>query len=549
MTKTLIIGGVAGGATAAARLRRLDEKAQIVMLERGEYISFANCGLPYYIGDKISDRDELILQTPESLNARFAIDVRDLSQALSIDCANKTVQVKDLRSGKIYDESYDKLLLSPGAAPLVPPLPGLDDGRVFTLRNIADTFSIKDYILQRKPQKAVVVGGGYIGLEMAENLQAAGLSVTVVEATDHVITALDYDMACEVHNHLREKGVRLLLKQSLQACRPTDDGLVLQLTDEEITADMLLLSIGVRPESQLAQTAGLAVDKKGAVVVDVHMRTSDPHIYAVGDVVQAVNLVSEQPDYIPLAGPANKQARIAANNIFGLNSIYVGTQGSAILKCFDLTVAMTGISEDKARKQGIDYEKSFTYSFSHATYYPDAEGMSIKIIFDKNDGQLLGAQIVGFTGVDKRIDVLATAIRAGMSVYDLTELELAYAPPYSSAKDPVNMAGCVAENILAGRVKIIHWHDIAALPRDGSVTLLDVRTEEEFADGSIDGFINIPIDELRPNLQRLDNAKPIYVLCHSALRSYIACQILEEHDFDCYNISGGWRLYSSIFAN
>ncbi len=548
MSKILIVGGVAGGASAAARLRRLDEHAEIVMFERGEYISFANCGLPYYIGGEITEKSALTLQTPASFHARFHVDVRVNAEVTAINRTAKTVTVKNLKTGEVYSESYDKLILSPGAEPVKPPIEGADNAKVFTLRNIPDTYRIKDYIEQTKPKTAVVVGGGYIGVEMAENLAHAGLKVTIVEFADHVIAPLDYDMACDVHNHIREKGVRLILKDGVKAIAPEGETLRVTLGNDTLTADMVVLSVGVRPESILAKEAGLAVNPRGAIVVDERMRTSDENIYAVGDAVEITDLVTGTKGYIPLAGPANKQGRIAADNICGIESHYGGTQGTGILKCFDLTVATTGITEAKAKAEGISYEKSFTYSASHASYYPGAVNMSVKLLFEKPTGRILGAQIVGYDGVDKRIDVIATAMRAGLTVFDLTKLELAYAPPFSSAKDPVNMAGFVAENILTGKVKAVHWHDVATLPRDGSVTLLDVRTVPEYENGHIDGFINIPLDELRERLGELDKNKPVYATCQVGLRGYVACRILSQLGFDCYNLSGGYRLYNSILG-
>ena len=548
MSKILIVGGVAGGASAAARLRRLDEHAQIIMFERGEYISFANCGLPYYIGGEIKERTALTLQTPESFHARFHVDVRVQSEVTAIDRERKTVTVKNQKTGEEYVESYDKLILSPGAAPVKPAIDGADGKRVFTLRNIPDTYRIKDYIDEHHPKSAVVVGAGYIGVEMAENLTHAGLNVTLVEFADHVIAPLDYDMACDVHHHIREKGVKLILQDAVKAIHETGDSLKVTLGKEELTADMVILSVGVRPDSRIAKDAELDVDKRGAILVDRHMKTNDPDIYAVGDAVEITDFVTGSKGYIPLAGPANKQGRIAADNIAGIPSAYGGTQGTGILKCFDLTIGTTGITEEKARKEKIAYEKSFTYSASHASYYPGAVNMSVKLLFEKENGRILGAQIVGFDGVDKRIDVIATAMRAGMTVYDLTKLELAYAPPFSSAKDPVNMAGFVAENILQNRVKVFHWDEIEGLKKD-SVTMLDVRTEIEFRNGTIPGFINIPLDELREHLDELDQTKPVYVTCQVGLRGYVACRILSQRGYDCYNLSGGYRLYNSIFGH
>ncbi len=540
--KTIIIGGVAGGASAAARLRRLDETAEIIILERGEFVSFANCGLPYYIGGAITNRENLTLQTPESFKARFRIDVRVFNEAIKINPEAKTVTVKNLTTGETYEESYDTLILSPGAEPIKPNIEGADSDIVFTLRNIPDTMKIKNYIDSAKPKSVVVIGGGYIGVEMAENLSNAGLDVSIVELADHLIASLDFDMAADVHRYIKKKGIRLYLQNGVTAIR--DRTVILQ--KGEIPADMVILSVGVRPETSLAKACGIQVNARGSIIVNSSMKTNLPNIYAVGDAVEVKDFITGNPTFIPLAGPANKQGRIAADNIAGYDSVYTGTQGSAVLKLFDMTVATTGLSEKSAKAAGIDYDKTYTYSGSHASYYPGASNMSVKVLWDKTTLKLIGAQIIGFDGVDKRMDVLATAIRFGAKVTDLTNLELCYAPPFGSAKDPVNMVGFVAENIISGKVKQFFWHDVEALPRDGSVTLLDVRTKTEVAGGMIDGFINIPLDSLRENLHRIPKDKPVYVHCHSGLRSYIACRILTGNGYDCYNLAGGWRLYESV---
>lgn len=542
--KIVIVGGVAGGASSAARLRRLDENAEIIMFERGEYISFANCGLPYYIGGEIKEKSALILQTPQSFKSRFNVDVRINSEVTAIDRDSKTITVKTPDS--TYTESYDKLILSTGAEPIKPPIAGTVSDRVFTLRNIPDTYKIKDFLINENPKSVVIAGGGYIGIEMAENLKNAGLDVTVVEMGNQVIAPLDYDMACEVHKHIENKGVKLLLNHAVSAITEEADGLLIKLSKGEVHTDFLVMSIGVRPESSIAKAAGIAANERGGILVNENMLTNDENIYAVGDAVEVVDFVSGQKAMLPLAGPANKQGRIAADNICGIKSTYGGTQGSAILKIFDLTVAATGINEKTAKRLGLNYDKSFTFSASHATYYPGAEGMSIKTIYDRDTGRILGAQIVGREGVDKHCDVIAAAIRFGATAQDLTKLELCYAPPYSSAKDPVNMAGYVIENILTGKVKTFHWHDVAELQRESGATLLDVRTVAEFERGSIDGFKNIPLDELRLRLTELDKGKKIYVTCQIGLRGYIACRILSQNGFDCYNLSGGYRLFSQI---
>lgn len=540
--KILIVGGVAGGATAAARLRRLDESAEIIILERGAHISFANCGLPYYIGGAIAEEGDLLLQTPESFYNRFHVEVRTFNEAISVDRKKKTLLIRG-KDGIAYEESYDKLILAPGAEPAVPPIPGIHNPGVFTLRNVPDTLRIKTYAANKGIKQAVILGGGYIGLELAENLAELGAQVTIVELADHVMPPLDRDMASDVQNYLRKKGVRLLLGTGVREILPD----LTVVTDRgNLPADLMISSAGVRPESKLAEEAGLKLGVRGTIAVNAQMLTSDPDIYAVGDAVEVLNAVSGTPGFVPLAGPANKQARIAANHICGREDAYKGTQGSSVLKLFDMTVACTGLSETAAQKAGIPYDKVFTFSPSHAGYYPGASSMSIKTIFAPDSGKILGAQIVGYDGVDKRCDVLATAIRAGMTAADLAELELCYAPPFSSAKDPVNMAGFVIENVLDGTVSNFHWHDVDSLPRDGSVTLLDVRTRGEYARGNIDGFRNIPLDELREHLAELAPGKPVYVHCHSGLRSYIACRILSGNGFTCYNLSGGWRLYASI---
>lgn len=540
--KTLIIGGVAGGASAAARLRRLDEAADIIVLERGEYVSFANCGLPYYIGGVITNPNNLTLQTPESFRARFNIDVRVNSEAVKIDPESKTVTVKNLSSGEIYAENYDNLILSPGAEPIRPDIDGIDSEIVFTLRNIPDMLKIKEYIQKQKPRSAVVIGGGYIGVEMAENLKEAGLEVSVAELADHLIAPLDFDMAADVHRYIKLKGIGLYLNNSVKAI----DGHTVVLQNGKVNADMVILSVGVLPETALAQECGIKTNRRGSIIVNRQMKTNVPNIYAVGDAAESEDFITKTPAFIPLAGPANKQGRIAADNISGIASEYKGTQGSAVLKLFDMTVATTGLNEKSAKSAGINYDKTYIYSGSHAAYYPGANNMSIKALWDKKTLKILGAQIVGFDGVDKRMDVLAAAIRFGAKITDLTELELCYAPPFGSAKDPVNMLGFVAENIVSGKIKQVFWHDIETLPRDGSVTLLDVRTAMEVSRGKINGFLNIPLDSLRSRLNEIPKEKPVYVHCHSGLRSYIACRILAGNGYDCFNLAGGWRLYESV---
>lgn len=540
--KTIIIGGVAGGASAAARLLRLDETCEIVILERGDFISFANCGLPYYIGGAITDKNNLTLQTPESFRKRFNIDVRINNEAVKISPEEKTVTVKNLKSGEIYKESYDNLILSPGAEPIKPNIDGIDSDIVFTLRNIPDTLKIKEYIEKSNPKSAVVIGGGYIGVEMAENLKEAGLDVSVVELADHLIAPLDFDMAADVHRYIKSKGIKLYLSNGVKAI----DGNTVILQNGTVDAEMIIMSVGVRPETSLAKDCGIEVNRRGSIIVDRHMKTNIQNIYAVGDAVEAEDFITKSPAFIPLAGPANKQGRIAADNICGIGSEYTGTQGSAVLKLFDMTVATTGINEKSASSTGIDYDKTYIYSGSHASYYPGASNMSIKALWDKKTLKIIGAQIVGFDGVDKRMDVLASSIRFGAKITDLANLELCYAPPFGSAKDPVNMLGFVAENIITGKMKQFFWNDVEKLPRDGSVTLLDVRTVTEVKRGKIDGFINIPLDSLRERIEEIPKDKPVYLHCHSGLRSYIALCILKGNGYDCFNLAGGWRLYESV---
>lgn len=545
--KVLIVGGVAGGASAAARLRRLDETSEIIIFERGAYISFANCGLPYYVGGAITEKSALTLQTPESFHARFHIDVRVQTEVVSIDRTQKTVMVRDLKADRVYTEAYDKLILSTGAEPLVPPIEGAGLESVFTLRNIPDAYAIRDKVVALGVGKrAVIVGGGYIGVEMAENLAHAGMEVTIVEMADHLIAPLDFDMAADVHHYVEKQGVHLMLGSAVTGIRERDGGVTVSTSTGDVDADFVILAVGVRPESRLAKDAGLSLNSKGGIQVDDHMRTADESIYAVGDAVEITDFVTGDKAMIPLAGPANKQGRIAADNICGIPSVYTGTQGSAVLKVFDMSIATTGLSERAARAKGIDCDKVFLYSANHAGYYPGSAMMSMKVLFEKQSGKLLGAQIVGFDGVDKRCDVLATAIRFGALGKDLTRLELCYAPPFGSAKDPVNMAGFVIDNLQNGLVKQFHWHDVKELPRDGSVQLVDVRTAKEASRGMIDGFRNIPLDTLRSHLGELDRSKPVYVHCHSGLRSYIACRILSGSGFDCWNLAGGYRLYQSV---
>lgn len=546
--KVVIVGGVAGGASCAARLRRLSEDTQILLFERGEYISFANCGLPYYIGGTITEKSALTLQTPQSMKARFNLDVRTCSEVIRIDRQDKTVTVRTA-SGKEYQESYDKLVLSPGAAAVRPPIPGSDLDEVFTLRNIPDTYKIVEFIEHKKPQRALVVGGGYIGLEMAENLVDKGLSVTLAEMAPQVLAPLDFEMASELHRHMLQKGVDLRLSTTVQSIERGLGGLVVELGSEKLPYDFVVMAVGVRPENALAKSAGLTLGATGGIWVNDQMQTSDEDIYAVGDVIEVNDFVSGKSSLIPLAGPANRQGRIVADHICGITQSYTGTQGTAIVKCFDMTAACTGMNERAIKNAGISYDKVYLYPASHATYYPGAVSLGVKVLFEVPTGKVLGGQFVGFDGVDKRCDVLATAIRAGMTVHDLTRLELSYAPPFSSAKDPINLAGFMAENQLTGKVKTFYWDEVSSLATDGSVVLIDVRTPQEFENGSIAGFINIPVDELRTRIGEIDKQKKVYITCQVGLRGYVACRMLMQNGFDCANLSGGVRLYKTVFGN
>ena len=546
--KVVIVGGVAGGATAAARLRRLDEAAEIVVFERSGYVSYANCGLPYYIGGVITDREELTLQTPESFWRRFRVDVRVRHEVTAIHPAEKTVTVKDLTTGAVFDESYDKLLLSPGARPTQPALPGAGLDRLFTLRTVEDSLKIREFIEQHHPKSAVLAGGGFIAIELAENLRDLGLEVTLVQRPKQLLNPLDADMAAFLHAQMRRHGVRLRLGRTVEGFAADGSRVNVLIKDEDpLTADMVVLAIGVTPDTQLAKDAGLALGVRGAgILVNDRMETSVPDIYAVGDAVQVRHFVTGQDTLLSLAGPANRQGRIAADNICGGDSRYPGSQGSSVIKVFDMTAASTGVNEKNAKAAGIDCDKLVLSPMSHAGYYPGGRVMTMKVVFEKNTYRLLGAQIVGYEGVDKRIDVLSTAIHAGLTVLQLKDLDLAYAPPYSSAKDPVNMAGFMAEDLAKGLVKQFFPEDVAALPRDGSVTLLDTRTPGEYAGGHAEGFVNIPVDELRDRLDEIPAGKPVYVMCQSGLRSYVACRILTQRGFACYNFSGGYRLYAAV---
>lgn len=545
----LIIGGVAGGATVAARLRRMDEKANIILFERGKYVSYANCGLPYYIGDTINNREKLFVQTAKGFTDRFRIDIRTEQEVTAIRPDKKEVEIKNLSTGETYTETYDKLVLSPGAEPLRPGIEGIGSKKIFTLRNVPDTDTIKNYVNTENPKRAIVVGGGFIGLEMAENLHDLGIQVDVVEMANQVMAPLDFSMAAIVHRQLTDKGVGLHLEDGVSRFEEKDGGVTVHLrSGKQIATDMVLLSIGVRPETKLAKDAGLAIGERGSIAVNDYMQTSDADIYALGDAVEVRHLVTGQPALIPLAGPANKQGRIVADNIvFGNKEKYPGSIGTSIAKVFDLTVAAAGANAKLLQRNNIPYISSYTHGASHAGYYPGAVPLSIKILFAPENGKLLGAQIVGFNGVDKRIEMLAQVIQRGGTVHDLAELEHAYAPPYSSAKDPVNMAGFVAENILNKKSRIIQWRELAELPAD--TIRIDVRTHDEYKLGTIPGFINIPVDELREHLDELPKEKPIVVTCAVGLRGYLAYRILVQNGFKhVRNLSGGYKTWSVATA-
>lgn len=544
MSKVIIIGGVAGGASAAARLRRLDENVEIIMFEKGRYISYANCGLPYYIGGIIKDKDSLEVQTPEKLRSKLNIDVRINSEVKMINRKEKTVEVYDIENDKTYIETYDKLILSSGAEPIKPPIPGIESERIFTLRNIPDTLRIKKFVDDMKPKMAMLIGAGFIGLEVAENLYLRGIKITVVELADQVIGALDFEMAAIVHQHLKSKNVELYLKDSVEKFEDKGDHIVATLkSGRERKFDMVVMGIGVKPENALALSADLEIGERGGIVVDDHLRTSDKDIYAIGDVIEVKDTVNNTKTQIPLAGPANRQGRMVADNVAGRNEEYPGTQGTSIVKIFDITVATTGNNEKTLKRLGVDYEKSFTHSASHAGYYPGAVPISIKLLFAKSDGQILGSQIIGYEGVDKRIDVISTAIYGKMTTYDLEKLELAYAPPYSSAKDPVNIAGYVASNILKGDLRVFHWDGVKNIDMKNDI-LLDVRPKDEYDTYHLNGAINIPVKDLRHRLDELPRNKDIFIYCNVGLNAYLAYRILHLNGYKkIKSLSGSLMTY------
>ena len=542
--KILIVGGVAGGASAAARLRRLDENAKIIMFEKGDYISFANCGLPYYIGETIKDRKKLIVQTPENMVKRFNIDVKTNSEVINIDTDKKFVKVKSKDEG-IYEESYDYVVLSPGAKPMKPNIEGINSEKIMTLRNIPDTDRIKSFIDNNNIRSTVVIGGGFIGVEMAENLIQRGINVTLVEAAPHILAPFDTDMTVMAEKELESNGVNLILGDGVKNFKDTEDNIeILLASDTKLTADLIILAIGVVPDTNFVKDSGINLGKKGHILVDKNMKTNIDNIYAVGDAVEIKDFVNGQSTAIPLAGPANKQGRIAADNIAGLNRSFNGSQGTAVIKIFGLTAASTGNNERTLKRLDIPYKVIYVHPVSHASYYPGASPISIKLIFNEK-GTILGAQAMGYEGVDKRIDVIASVMRLKGTIYDLTELELNYAPPFSSAKDPVNMAGFTAENVLTGKSDVITPTELRDYGMSNSI-LVDVRSELEFNNGHMGGAINIPVDNLRERLDELDKNKEIIVYCQVGLRGYIAERILKQKNFKVKNLTGGYKTASML---
>lgn len=543
--KIIIVGGVAGGATAAARLRRLNEEDTIIMFERGEYISFANCGLPYYIGGVISERKKLLVQTVEGMSNRFNLDIRNLTEVVRINAQEKMVTARNLQTGEEYVESYDALILSPGSKPIKPQISGIEEAKaLFTVRNVPDTDRIKQYVDEQKPKNAVVIGGGFIGLELAENLVERGVKVTVIERGDQVMAPIDFEMAQIVHAELKNKGINLILNDGVKEFKDQGTTIILESGGKVESADMIILAIGVQPETQLAKDAGLELGVRGTIKVNEKLQTSDPSIYAVGDAIEVKDYINGTAGFVPLAGPANRQGRIVADVINGMPAAYKGVLGTSIVKVFELTAAVTGNNEKTLRKMNRSFEVIHVQPMNHAGYYPGASPMTLKVIFDKKTGGILGAQAVGKGGIDKRIDVLATAIKASMTVEDLADLELSYAPPYSSAKDPVNIAGYAASNIVDGSAENVQWHEIDALLAGGGI-LIDVRDPGEVARGAIDGAINIPVNELRERLDEVPRDKDLYVSCQVGLRGYLAARILTGHGMKVKNLDGGYKLYST----
>ena len=542
--KIVIIGGVAGGASAAARLRRLDENLEIIILEKGDYISFANCGLPYYIGNVIPNRDSLFLQTPTMLKNHLNIQARVAHEVIEIDKVNKTVTVKDLKTQTTYLETYDKLILSPGASPLLPKISGLSEAKnLFTLRNVPDTDKIKTFININQPKTAIIIGGGFIGLEMAENLKHLGLAVTIIEMAKQILPPLDFEMAAIAQNKLIENGITLILNNGLKEIK--DQGSTLILNDNtELHTDLTILSIGVKPETAFTKTAALTLNNAGGIVVDEYFKTSDPHIYAVGDAIEVPHYITHAQTMLPLASPANRQGRLVADNLCGIKAPYHGVLGSAVVKLFDLTIATTGLNELQLQKNNLDYKVIHLHPGSHAGYYPNSSPISLKLLFSKIDGKIFGAQALGTAGVEKRIDVIATAIKGNLTIEDLADLELCYAPPFSSAKDPVNMAGYLAENVLGNLLQTFQWHEL--INNSPEMFLLDVREPSEHNFEKLQHSINIPLSQLRSRLTDLPTDQTIYVYCQVGLRGYLACRILKQHGFNCKNLDGGFKTYKEV---
>ncbi|WP_410984740.1 CoA-disulfide reductase [Bacillus cereus] len=547
--KIVVVGGVAGGASVAARLRRLSEEDEIIMFERGEYISFANCGLPYYIGGVIQERQKLLVQTVEKMSKRFHLDIRVLSEVIKINKEEKTIIVKNVMTNETYKESYDILILSPGSKPIVPPIPGIETAKaLFTLRNVPDTDRIKGYIDEEKPRHATVIGGGFIGVEMAENLREKGIDVTLVEMNNQVMPPIDYEMAAYVHEHMKQHGVQLIFEDGVDAFE--EDGAVIRLkSGSKINTDMIILSIGVQPESRLAKEAGLELGVRGTIKVNEKLQTSDSSIYAIGDAIEVKDFVTETETMIPLAWPANRQGRLLVDIIHGhTESVYKGTMGTSIAKVFELTVASTGVNEKVLQRLNIPYEVVHVQANSHAGYYPNAHPVLLKLIFNKESGEIYGAQAVGRDGVDKRIDVIATAMKAKLKALDLPDLELAYAPPYSSAKDPVNMLGYAASNIIEGLVDTVQWHEIDHIVQNGGY-LIDVREPNELKQGMIKGSVNIPLDELRERLDEIPVNEEIYMTCQLGMRGYVAARMLMEKGYKVKNVDGGFKLYATALPD
>ena len=543
--KIIIVGGVAGGASAAARLRRLDETLDIIILEKGDYISFANCGLPYHIGNVIPNRESLFLQTPESLKKRLNIEARIANEVISIDKDHKTVTVKDLNTNSTYVESYDKLILSPGASPIKPNISGLEKAKnLFTLRNVPDTDKIKNFIKEHNPKTATIVGGGFIGLEMAENLHHLGIDITIIEMAKQILPPIDYEMAAIAQNKLLEKNIKLILNNGLKEIKNAGNTIVLN-DSSELDTDLIILSIGVKPETNFTKTADIALNSRGGIIVDEYFKTSIPHIYAIGDAIEIPNYLTQIPTMVPLASPANRQGRLVADNICGIKAPYKGVLGSAVVKLFDLTIATTGLNENQLIKNNIHFKVIHLHPGAHAGYYPNPTPISLKLLFSPIDGKIFGAQALGKEGVEKRIDVIATAIKGNLTIEDLAELELCYAPPFSSAKDPVNMAGYIAENVLSNIVKTFQWHEVFNINND-NFFILDVREPAENKYEAIDNSVNIPLGQLRSRLNELPQDKIIYVYCQVGLRGYLACRILIQNGFDCRNLDGGYKTYKEV---